>query len=153
MGWAFWLYLGNNKLKSKRAIKPVYMDLPPYTEEIGNQLKPLGLYTIQRRLIMNKIRRMPKRFLVKAPPFVVDIFDNPQFADRYTIVFQDCGDGDAPYIAASAYPFHPLGIGLHGSFERHELSLYRKYQCKRRINWQDLPQDVQIFAMQHADLY
>ena len=63
MGWAFWLYLGNNKLKSKRAIKPIYMDLPPYTEEIGkNLIKANGaLILIQRRFTMqiNAITQKP----------------------------------------------------------------------------------------------
>lgn len=53
-------------------------------------------------------------------PRYVRIYDNDQFADRYTAVFGkkatvwEDGTRTFDYVGMSADPFHPQGVGVHG---------------------------------------
>lgn len=99
-------------------------------------------------------RRAGKRWLERAPAYVLDVFDNPQFADRYTIWFgaseaihvKRCGAiGQGPDTYANTW-IHGLGTsengGVSGSleYEAHTVAAYRYANGKRRIRWLDLPE-------------
>lgn len=96
---------------------------------------------------MANVRKMPKRYLDGAPADVADIFDHPNYADRYTVFLREIHKGprvDAIfYRAMSENPFHPQGIGLSGELSPRELSQYRDANRRRRIAWADLPEKVQ----------
>ena len=85
------------------------------------------------------------------------IYDNPDFGDRYTIVYlshQVADDGSKwfPYRAASANPFHPQGIGLYQESPAAPVDfpcarVGRRNHLGRRIVFDDLPSDVQALVL------
>ena len=50
-----------------------------------------------------------------------------------------------PYLAASAYPFHPGGFGLHGESKE----FLKGKHLGKRIRFEDLPLQVQQFITQN----
>ncbi len=48
---------------------------------------------------------------------ILEIRDNPAYADRYTGVFDLIGDRQGNYeaLGMNHAPYHPLGIGMHCS--------------------------------------
>lgn len=99
-------------------------------------------------------RRAGKRWLQDAPPYVLDVFDHPQFADRFTIWF----DGSQAYhvkadrstgAGCDRYGntwLTGLGTSENGGFSgaleysAHDVATYRYRNGKRRIRWLDLPE-------------
>jgi hypothetical protein len=83
--------------------------------------------------------------LQNAPEFVLDIFDHPQFDDRYTIMLTGSAlntDGTyagtyISYVASSEY-----GSTYFGEFKAWEAASYRYGQKHRRIRWDSLPDAV-----------
>lgn len=98
-----------------------------------------------------KPRRAGARWLEGAPEWVLDCFDNPQFADRYTVIFGGSlveGDGTYAgtwlhYLSSSADPRYCSGTG---DFKAHECADYRYRNGKRRVRWLDLPESVRKLA-------
>lgn len=118
-------------------------------------------------------------------PRYVRCYDNGgESGDRYTVVFSGNfpkGEGmnkEFPYLAMSSEPFHPQGIGMHGSigpwstppwngpidtigFKEGGKRAYvwppalgRKNHLGRRIKFSDLPTDCQICVWQdYADYW
>ncbi len=74
--------------------------------------------------------------------------------DQYTIVYTNCGRVGAPdgfYQAASTYPFHPQGFGLHGEngpSQRGPIDRPTSSHLGRRVKYESLPPDVQRFVSQ-----
>lgn len=92
-------------------------------------------------------RRMPKRFLDGAPEGLLDLFDDPGFADRYTAIYREVHEhprGD--YLIGrgmSANPFGPQGFGVSFEMAALDLGPYRDRVRRKRIAWADLPEQVQ----------
>lgn len=101
-------------------------------------------------------RRASQRWLAGAPEYVLDCFDNPQFADRYTIWFgkseafhtrRDGSIGQGPDQYHNTY-ITGLGTsengGVSGALEysAHDVAKYRYANKHRRIRWQDLPEST-----------
>ena len=99
-------------------------------------------------------RRAGKRWLEGAPSYVLDVFDHPQFADRFTIFFagseaihlradgsygEGCGEYHRTWIRG-------LGTSETGhvsgslEMEAYQVAQYRYRNGKRRIRWLDLPE-------------
>ena len=95
-------------------------------------------------MVQRNVKRCPIRFRDgDCPDEVADIFDHPQFGDRYTVVYRDviCGT-HVGYRAMSAYPSHPQGIGLYCEWDKWEFSNYRQNNRRKRVKWTDLPEAV-----------
>lgn len=89
-------------------------------------------------------------YLEDGTPRWVRIYDQPDTADRYTVVFTG-RKTEGVYLGMSAWPFHPQGIGMHGqaSRDRGQYPIDRpKYaHIGKRIAWKDLPEDCRCCAM------
>lgn len=100
---------------------------------------------------MKHAKRMPKRFLEGAPDHVADIFDSPQYADRFTVFYREIAEShgreSVGYRGMSENPSHPQGVGMFGEMAPHEFSAYRAANRRRRIKWADLPPAVKACVM------
>lgn len=98
----------------------------------------------------------------------IRVYDNDgESADRYTVIFTgryEKGEGrlkEFSYLAMSGSPFHPQGIGYHGS-TRHQPAdtidgdgdgwkwppaIGRKCHLGRRIRFEDLPEDCRRLTL------
>jgi len=101
-----------------------------------------------------KPRRASKRWTNDAPAWVLDCFDHPQFADRYTVIFGgDLIEGNGTfrntwlhYLSTSENG----GVSGIGEFEAHTAAAYRYRNKNRRIAWRDLPEPVKAMATRFA---
>jgi hypothetical protein len=106
-------------------------------------------------------RRASNRWLEGAPDCILDCFDHPQFADRFTIWFgkseafhvsRDGSIGQGPDQYHNTY-ITGLGTsengGTSGSLEykAHEVAAYRYRNKHRRVRWQDLPEATRRIAL------
>lgn len=108
--------------------------------------------------------------LPEGVPRYIRVYDNEgESADQYSVIFTgryNKGGGYAKefhYLAMSASPYHPQGIGIHGSTQYqpadtiiHEPgkggwkwppALGRKCHLGRRIKFEDLPSDCQEIVL------
>ncbi len=96
-----------------------------------------------------------KRLLPNGTPRYVKCFDNGGTTlDRYTVIFTGRYVGHLPlsweYLAMSAMPFHPQGLGQHGDMEQ---TTSLKHLGKR-IEFCDLPEDCQKLVLQdYCDIW
>lgn len=91
----------------------------------------------------DRVKRCPPRFRDgDCPADVADIFDNPQFGDRYTVVYRDVSHGFIGYRAMSENPFHPQGIALYCEMRVYQFSAYRTASRRKRVAWSSLPEKV-----------
>jgi len=77
--------------------------------------------------------------------------DGDLVVDRFTVVFLDDEDerGNVPYLAMSAYPFHPQGFGQHGEMKIWAVAYRgRGGAFKKRIPFASLPADCQKAVLQ-----
>jgi len=97
-----------------------------------------------------------KRLRSNYPKGICGIYDNGgRSADRYTVVFNpylDTNDSNVywNYLAMSAAPFHPQGVGLSGCTVNMRPGSGGKgwgNACGKTINWDDLPADCKQAAM------
>lgn len=100
-------------------------------------------------------------------PKYVRVYDNGgESADRYTVVFtgryRHKTLGECTYLAMSGSPYHPQGVGLHGSSgdtpDTNEWgyapALGRKCHLGTRIKFEDLPGDCQHLVLtDYTDLW
>lgn len=93
--------------------------------------------------------RIKNTILVNGKRKVCRIIDNGgETFDRYTIAFRAervRGMLTYPYLAASANPFHPQGLGQHG--EAREFIKGRN--LGKRVRFDDIPSDVQKFILRN----
>ena len=90
-------------------------------------------------------RRASKRWLEGAPAFVLDCFDHPQYADRWTVLY--CGPdneirddrGNVTHIFGMS---HGYDCGGSIEFKRWDAVNYRYRNKHRRIRWLDIPADM-----------
>lgn len=105
---------------------------------------------IGSRRFENLVRRIDG-FDIPSPKWV-RCYDDRKSADRYTVIYakrKECGE--TPYVGMSAHPFHPLGIGMHGTHpgsmdaDRHGFvpAIGRKTHLGWRIPFEELPPDCQ----------
>lgn len=90
-------------------------------------------------------RRAPARFLVGAPEYILDIFDQPKYGCRYTVLFG--GSMLDEHLSAfrkvcclflNDRPGHPwFGISMWG-----EMHPSYKPNTRYRIAWLDLPESI-----------
>jgi hypothetical protein len=112
-------------------------------------------------------RRAGKRWLEGAPSYVLDCFDHPAFADRFTIWF----DGsqafhvkrdEARTIGQGPDQYHNtyltgLGTSENGCTsgaleqEAHQVAAYRYANGKRRVRWLDLPEATRNFVTRFVE--
>lgn len=101
-------------------------------------------------------RRASKRWLDgDCPKGVLAIFDNPQFADRYTVFYAEVIGRDQwkaiGYRGMSEHPFHPQGVGMYGELKPHEVAAYRYRNNRKSCKWTALPPDVQRCVRQDCE--
>lgn len=97
-------------------------------------------------------RRASKRWLEGAPAYVLDILDQPQFADRYTVMltgaflypqtgrtFANCR---VPYLTMSDHPTHPQAVSMFGEMSAADAAAFRWRVKHRRKAWVDLPVEI-----------
>jgi hypothetical protein len=98
------------------------------------------------------------RLLPAGVPRYVHVYDNGgATADRYTVVFtgryREKTGGEFWYLGMSGAPFHPQGVGMHGSSPR-QVDYPTHSHLGRRIKWADLPADCQACALRtYVDLW
>lgn len=98
-------------------------------------------------------RRAGSRWLEGAPPCILDCFDHPHVADRYTIIFggPEWTEGDCTYSGAR---LHYLGCGpgfsQWGEFSVLEARIWRYRQQHRRIRWRDIPKETRRHIVARA---
>lgn len=110
-------------------------------------------------------RRAGIRWREGAPDYILDCFDNPQFADRYTIWFgkelafhvkRDGSIGQGPDQYHNTY-LTGIGTsengGVSGSLEykAHEVAAHRYREKHRRVRWLDLPEATRRLVMGWAE--
>lgn len=87
-----------------------------------------------------KPRKATARWREGAPDYVLDCFDHPAYADRYTVFF------DFVENTHGRKWLHYLGIGYgcsgSGDMETHQVASYRRANAHRRCRWLDIPEDI-----------
>lgn len=86
-------------------------------------------------------------FLPGGVPKYVRCYDNGgKTADRYTVVFtgryRKTPRDEFLYLGMNAHPFHPQGIGQHGS-SREQIDRPSYGHLGKKIKFTDLPEDCQ----------
>lgn len=90
-------------------------------------------------------RASETRWLESAHDYILDCFDHPDYADRWTILY--CGDANTIKDSAGNVT-HIFGMshGEHcgGSFEmdRWQQAAYRYRNKHRRVRWLDIPEHM-----------
>lgn len=100
-------------------------------------------------MITYRPRTQSKRWLDgDCPSGVLAIYDNPEFADRYTVLYKPLKL--KPYHETwimgrgmSSHPYHPQGFGMSFENQAHEIVAYRNRSTRKACRWSDLPPDVQ----------
>jgi len=75
-------------------------------------------------------------------------FDNwGETADRYTVIYLELpeGRGEFQCVGMSSYPFHPQGVGLHGS-------ALPGPHLGDEIEFEQLPEDCRRLVLQDLEL-
>jgi hypothetical protein len=109
-----------------------------------------------------------RRLLPDGVPKYVRVYDNGgETADRYSVVFTGRYEKGTPkdgkwfsYLAMSGSPFHPQGIGIHGSTQHQPAdtidgeggwkwppAIGRKCHLGKRIRFEDLPEDCRRLTL------
>lgn len=95
-------------------------------------------------------KRATARWTEKAPAYVLAVFDNPNFSDRYTIIFGGkMQEGDGTYAGTW---LHYLSTNESGSvsgsdsFKAWEAANFRRAFKRHQIRWLDLPEKTRILA-------
>ena len=91
-------------------------------------------------------------------PKYVRCYDNGgETADRFTVVFTGRythkTGGDFIYLSMSGAPFHPQGVGQHGS-DRKQIDRPAYSHLGKKIKFQDLPDDCRKLVLSdYKDLW
>lgn len=106
---------------------------------------------------MNKTQRK-ENLLPQGTPRYVRCYDNGgETADRYTVVFtgrykQNTG-GEFWYVGMSGNPFHPQGIGTHGS-SRTQIDYPSYGHLGKKVKFSDLTENCKVCVLQtYKDLW
>lgn len=108
-------------------------------------------------------RRQSNRWLdADCPSGVLAIYDNSNFADRYTVFYKEPIIGNTyqdmhiAYRAMSENPYHPQGVGLYCEMKAYQVAAYRYRNKHRACKWSSLPDKVKhcvIRDLTETDLY
>jgi hypothetical protein len=100
-----------------------------------------------------------KQLLPGGVPKYVRCYDNGgETADRYTVVYtgryrKDLRRDEFQYVGMSAEPFHPQGVGMHGSSPE-QIDRPRSSHLGRRISFEKLPEDCRRLVLaDYRDLW
>lgn len=100
-------------------------------------------------------RRQSARWLdADCPKGVLAIYDNPAFADRFTVIYAEPVTGSdycnmwLGYRGMSEYPFHPQGVGMYGEMTAPNAAAFRYRERHRAAKWSSLPPDVRRCVLQ-----
>jgi len=104
-----------------------------------------------------KVTERISRLMPNGTPRYVRCYDDEGGGDRYTIVFtghyRHKTGGDIVYIGANAHPFHPQGIGQHGS-ARESIDRPAYSHLGKKVTFESLPTDVQKMVRRtYVDLW
>lgn len=99
-----------------------------------------------------------KRWLENAPPYVLDVFDDKGYGDRYTVFFTkemsnmtgSFADTWISYLGMSGAPSHPQGVSIWGEMTAYDATQYRYRASHKRIRWMDLPQNIREHVIARA---
>lgn len=102
-------------------------------------------------------RRQSRRWLDgDCPREVLALYDDPRFADRYTVIYADLLDGPSgPYLwgrGMSGAPSHPQGIGMSFEQSAGAIAAYRYRERNRACRWSSLPEPVKACIRQDVAL-
>ena len=91
----------------------------------------------------NRYPRRHLRTVHDAPLYVASVYDHPDFADRYTVVFTGpefafTQDRRAHSLGLSYYCDSPQGVSMWGEVDM----AWCREQSRHRIAWADLPEHV-----------
>lgn len=93
---------------------------------------------------LTKAQKRLDHLLPQGNPLYVRIYDNGEPGDRYTVVFtgryRHQTGGEFWYLGMSAAPFHPQGIGQHGS-SPYQIDRPHYGHLGKKITWAQLPED------------
>lgn len=93
--------------------------------------------------------RIPNTIMVDGKRMVCRIWDTGDDGpvDRYTVALKGYrynGRATYPYLAASAYPFHPQGFGQYDE----SVTFLKGKHLGKRIRFEDCPPQVQQYILQ-----
>ena len=93
-----------------------------------------------------------KQLLPNGKPRYIRCYDNAgTTVDRYTVVFtgryRHKTGGDFWDLCMSAYPFHPQGVGMHGTSNQ-QIDRPNYGHLGKRIKFDSLPEDCQKAVVQ-----
>ena len=102
-----------------------------------------------------KPRRQSKRWLDEdCPNGVLAIYDDHNFADRYTVFYKEPISGSTyqdmwiGYRSMSENPFHPCGVGLYCEMLAYQVASYRYSARHKAAKWSSLPEKVKQCVIQ-----
>jgi len=88
---------------------------------------------------------------MKVPRWIRCYDNGGESVDRYTVVYTRLQGkyprGYCAYVAMSAYPFHPQGVGMHGG-HMGRIDRPRYSHLGKRIRFRDLPTDCKRLVVQ-----
>lgn len=104
-------------------------------------------------------RRQNKRWLDSdCPSEVLAIYNNPKFADQYTVFYKTPIAGDSynnmyiGYRSMSENPYHPQGVGIYSEMKAYEVAAYRYTNRHRACKWSMLPPMVKRLVIQDLQM-
>ena len=98
-----------------------------------------------------KPKRTSLKWLKGAPDYVLCVYDNPKYADRYTVLFgghlwDETMGPKVMYLAVNDHPTHPsFGFSQWG-----EMFSFHRDNCGKKIKWSDLPGNVREHIKERA---
>ena len=116
----------------------------------SNSLRPLQ--EINEKGFRTKAQQVRfEKFFDGDRPTKIRLYDLPTTIDRYTCVFtgnyRNYTGGQFMYLGMSGNPFHPLGIGQHGSADI-QIDRPKYSHLGRVVQWNALPIPVQECIIQ-----
>lgn len=91
---------------------------------------------------MATIRKAGTRWRQNAPGHVVDVFDDPRYADRYTVIVLPVFEYDGKHYVNVLGTSEGLGVSGWQEMELHQVREYRYRNGHRRIAYDALPTKV-----------
>ena len=91
---------------------------------------------------MTEIRRAGKRWRQNAPAHVVDVFDEPAYVDRYTVIVLPVMEYEGKKYVNVLGTSENLGFSGWREMELWEVAAFRYRKGHRRIAYETLPEKV-----------
>lgn len=91
---------------------------------------------------MATIRRAGKRWRENAPAHVVDVFDEPKYADRYTVIVLPVIEYEGKKYVNVLGASEKLNFSGWQEMELWEVAAFRYRKGHRRITYDTLPEKV-----------